>query len=117
MDDVGITNGCAMVDVPNSRIRMVMAHSATELRCFVSGGGAAGFDFGLVVAVVAMDQSERTVPAGLGQEMLAKVDEMPYQRIDRRTRQAFGIGIVGPINDQGFTDDVLSRHEPPIAAI
>ena len=32
IDDVGMTNGCAMVDVPNSRIRMVMAHSAMELR-------------------------------------------------------------------------------------
>ena len=32
IDDVGITNGCAMVEVPNSRIRIVMAHSAMELR-------------------------------------------------------------------------------------
>src|SRR4029077_18051596 len=102
-----MTNGWAIVDVPNSRIRVVMAHSAIELRCGVAGGST-GFGFGLVVAVVAMDQSERAVPAGLGEEMLAQVDEMPNQCVHRRARQAFGIGIVGPIDDQRFADDILS---------
>ena len=33
MEAVGITNGCAMVEVANSSTKIVMAHSAIELRC------------------------------------------------------------------------------------
>ncbi len=75
MEEVGITNGCAMVEVPNSRIKIVMAHSATELRCAGLDGLGSGLA-GLVVVVVAMDQPECSIPARLGEEMLGQIQEV-----------------------------------------
>jgi len=36
---------------------------------------------------------------------------MLNQRVDRGTGEAFRIGVVGPINDQGFPDNILTRDE------
>src|SRR5713226_4890429 len=112
MDEVGITNGWAMVEVPNRSNRMVMLHSVMEFwraACF--------FGVSLVVAVVAMDQHERAAPACLSEEMAGQIDEMPRERAHRRARQALGVGIVGPIDDEGLSDDVLPRDKSPIAAV
>ena len=35
----------------------------------------------------------------------------------RRVRELLGTRIVRPVNDQGLSDDVLARHESPIAAV
>src|SRR5260370_37041552 len=100
MDDVGITNGCAMVEVPKSRIRMVMAHSAAELRCTVSGAGV-----GLVGAMVAMDQPESAAPTSLGEKVFAQIDKIARQRAHRGAGQRFRVRIVRPVNDHRLSND------------
>src|ERR1700730_3578575 len=95
-------------------MRIVTAHSAIEVRCTVSGAGAG---FGLVGAMVAMDQPKGSVPTGLGKKVLGQIEEMTRECVDRRAGQAFSIRIVRPVNDQRFSDDVLARHESPVAAV
>src|ERR1700722_17206969 len=116
MEDVGITNGCAMVVVPNKRTRIIMAHSATEWRCAGLGGGDPA-SAGLVVVVVAMNQPEGPIPARLSEEVFGQVQEVAGKIIHRRTGQALGTGVVGPVNDERLSDDVVPGHETPIAAI
>src|SRR5579862_7904654 len=104
-----------MVDVPKRRIRIVMAHSAMECRCAGLADDAAG-GAGLVV-VVAMDQPEGAFPTSLGEEVLGEIQEMARQIIDGRTGQAFGAGVVGPINNQRLADDISAGNESPVAAV
>src|ERR1700678_3072854 len=103
-----------MVEVANRRIRMVMVHSAREWRS-AGSGGIAGWA-GLVV-VVAMDQLECAIPAGLGEEMLGQVQEVAGEIVDGGTGQALGAGIVGPVDDERLADDVSARNEAPVAAV
>src|SRR5260370_510198 len=108
MDEVGITNGCAMVEVPKRSSRKVTVHSAMELRCGVlSVFRGAGFAV-LVVAVVAMDKHESSTPTGFCKEMLGEIDEMMRQRVYRRTRQALRARVVRPVNDQRFSNNVFA---------
>src|ERR1700736_4829946 len=117
MDEVGITNGCAMVEVPKRSSRNVTVHSAMELRC----GGLSGFRgtdlAGLVVAVVAMDKHEGSAPARLCKEMLGKIQEMMRQRVHRRARQAFRARVIRPVDNQRLSDYVFARNKTPIAAV
>src|SRR5581483_12497136 len=101
-----------MVEVANSRTRIVMAHSAMEWRGLDWGAGGSGFD-GLVVVVVAMDQAEGPVPSRLGEEVFGQINEVGCEIIDRGARQAFGAGIVRPVNDEGLSDDVVARYKTP----
>src|ERR1700685_3188130 len=103
-----------MVEVANRRIRMVMAHSAMEWRC-PGSGGVAGW-VGLVL-VIAMDQPERSIPAGLGEEVLGQIQEVAGEIVDGRTGQALGAGSVGPVDDERLANDVSTRDEAPIAAV
>jgi len=77
MDEVGITNGCAMVEVPKSSSRNVTVHSAMELRCWDTGGAAVVFgEAGLVVTVVAMDEHKGSFPTCLGEKVLGEIEEV-----------------------------------------
>src|SRR5215471_19705780 len=61
----------------------------------------------------AADQFERPLPSRLGEEMLRQIDEVVCRKID----QIAGLCVVRPENHKGFADDVLTRHESPIAAV
>ena len=37
--------------------------------------------------------------------------------LDRRVRKFLGARVVRPVNDQRFADNILARHESPIAAV
>src|SRR5450755_286901 len=65
--------------------------------------------------VYAMDQHEGTPPARLGEEMFQQVDQVveAYGGVG----QGLGGGVVGPVDDQGFADDIFARDESPVAAI
>src|ERR1700719_480306 len=97
MELVGITKGCAIVEVPNSRIKIVMVHSATVCRLA-----------GLVVVVIAMDQSGCSIPARFSEEMLGQVQEVASKVVDGGTGQALRGGVVGPVDDERLADDVPS---------
>src|SRR5260370_2495703 len=118
MEPVGTTKACSNVLVPNSSIRIVTAHSAMKFRA--SGFSAAPLSgstvfAGLVLGRVALDQLQCTTPARLGEEVLGKIKNVVDA--NARIRQPVGSGVVGPINDKRFADDVLARNESAIAAI
>src|SRR3954468_8102084 len=82
IDPVGTTKACSSVLVPNSRIRMVTAHSAKKLRAsgFVSAVSSffrfsAGLT-GLLLGTVAMDELECPTPSRLAEKMLRQIDNV-----------------------------------------
>src|ERR1035441_10777395 len=64
---------------------------------------------------VAADQAEAAAPAGLGRKMLHEVEQMIHR--NHGLGERLGGGIVGPVNDQGFADDVATGHEAPVPAV
>src|SRR3954465_11527988 len=119
MDPVGTTNACSSVDVPNNSISMVTVHS--EMKFLTSGldwsAGSlvAGCVAGLVLGRVAMDELERAIPPGLGEEMLEEIDNVIGANCG--IGQAIGRGVVRPVNDQRLTDNVFAGNESPIPAV
>src|SRR5690242_16777144 len=94
MEAVGMTNACTNVVVPNSKSRMVTAHSAIAprggsdftggvLACSPLAVFASNFSGMLnsvllnpVGEMVAADQTERAVPSRLAEEMRAHIDKV-----------------------------------------
>src|SRR5260370_11525046 len=110
-----MTKGCAMVDVPNRSSTMVKVHSATVPRCSGRFWGGAGVL--LVVAVVAMNQSESAVPASLGEEVLREIAKVARQVARRGAGQTVSGRVVRPVNDQRLPDDILAWDEAPVARV
>src|SRR4051812_8494974 len=60
---------------------------------------------------------QRAVPPCAREEMLRQVYEVTDEGAHRRSGKLFGRGTVGPVDDQRFTNDIVTRHESPVPAV
>src|SRR5690349_17401201 len=60
---------------------------------------------------------QRSVPSRSREKVFAEIDEMAKQRSNRRTGEIFRRSSVGPIDEQWFSEDVVSRNKAPIATV